>query len=57
LSGSNSRAAFPVPDAALEALFTAVDTQVGATGCNHTLRFTEQWLAEHQQPMPAGWTG
>jgi hypothetical protein len=41
---------FPIPDALLESLFQAVDTQVEDSGCDHTLRFTQAWIAEHKQP-------
>lgn len=40
---------FPLPDALLKALFDAVDAQVEVSGCDHTLRFTESWIAEHEQ--------
>jgi hypothetical protein len=46
----HAKDAFPLSDALLEALFNAVDAQVEASGCDHTLRFTESWIAEHKQP-------
>lgn len=42
--------AFPISDALLESLFQAVDAQVENSGCDHTLRFTLAWVAEHKQP-------
>lgn len=45
-----ARAAFPMPDTLLESLFATVEERVTDSGCDHTLRFTEQWLGEHQQP-------
>ena len=45
--------AFPISDALLESLFEAVDAQVENSGCDHTLRFTRAWIAEHQQPEAA----
>lgn len=42
-----ARKAFPLADEALEQLFAAVETSVEQHGCDHTLRFTQQWLTEH----------
>lgn len=42
--------AFPISDALLESMFEAVDAKVVAVGCDHTLRFTESWIAENKQP-------
>ncbi|MBL8507950.1 DUF2695 domain-containing protein [Chitinimonas sp. JJ19] len=42
--------AFPIADSLLESMFEAVDAKVEAVGCNHTLRFTESWIAENRQP-------
>jgi hypothetical protein len=42
--------AFPISDSLLEVMFEAVDAQVETLGCDHTLRFTEAWIAEHKQP-------
>jgi len=42
--------AFPISDSLLESLFEAVDAQVENSGCDHTLRFTQAWIAEHKQP-------
>jgi hypothetical protein len=44
-----ARAAFPMSDALLESLFNVVDAQVEDSGCDHTLRFTKHWIAEHRQ--------
>ncbi|WP_093552848.1 DUF2695 domain-containing protein [Pseudoduganella namucuonensis] len=40
-----ARSAFPLPSEALEQLFTALDSSLEQSGCDHTLRFTDQWLA------------
>ncbi len=49
-----ARAAFPLPDILLESLFETVEARVEDSGCDHTLRFTEQWIGEHgQAPSPA----
>jgi hypothetical protein len=42
---TSTRAAFPLQSDALEQLFTALDSALEQSGCDHTLRFTEQWLA------------
>jgi hypothetical protein len=42
--------AFPISDALLDSLFEAVDAQVENSGCDHTLRFTQAWIAENKQP-------
>lgn len=48
-----AKSAFPLPCELLESLFARVEAQVDQQGCDHAYRFTEQWLAEHQQPhMP-----
>lgn len=44
-----ARAAFPLSDALLESMFDTVDRCVEDSGCDHTLRFTKQWIAEHRQ--------
>ncbi len=41
---------FPISDALLESLFEAVYAQVENLGCDHTLRFTQEWITEHKQP-------
>ncbi|MEL4181515.1 DUF2695 domain-containing protein [Roseateles sp. PN1] len=45
-----ARAAFPVADSVLESLFDFVESNVDSQGCNHSLRFTTQWVSEHKQP-------
>ncbi len=42
--------AFPISDVLLGSLFEAVDAQVENSGCDHTLRFAQAWIAEHMQP-------
>lgn len=42
--------AFPISNALLESLFEAVYARVENSGCDHTLRFTQAWIAEHKQP-------
>lgn len=43
-------------DSLLQSLFRAVEARVEGEGCDHTLRATEQWIAEHQQPETVlGW--
>lgn len=41
--------AFPLPSELLASLFARVEAQVDQQGCDHTYRFTDQWLTEHQQ--------
>jgi hypothetical protein len=41
-----ARAAFPLSDESMEQLFSAVDQELTANGCDHTLRFTESWLKQ-----------
>ncbi len=45
-----ARSAFPADDPLLQSLFEFVESKVDGHGCNHTLRFTERWIADHQQP-------
>ena len=40
-----ARAAFPIPDGDLAALFDAIDAGIASTGCDHSLRFTREWLS------------
>lgn len=40
-----ARAAFPIPDHELAALFEAVDSRLSTTACDHSLRLTREWLA------------
>jgi hypothetical protein len=43
-----ARAAFPLADDALEDLFAHVSAAVDRSGCDHTLRATEAWLAKQK---------
>jgi hypothetical protein len=43
-----ARAAFPLLDTELEALFDYVEDRVATEGCDHTRRYTWAWLAERQ---------
>ena len=45
-----ARSAFPLPNTSLQSMFSAVETQVEEIGCDHSHRFTRQWLAENQHP-------
>jgi len=48
-----ARAAFPLSSEELEELFDGVDSAIEQNGCDHTLRYTEQWLAAHvSDPLP-----
>lgn len=44
---ADARATFPLSDPLLESLFESVERSVDEHGCDHTLRFTEQWLLDH----------
>jgi hypothetical protein len=43
-----ARAALPLPDAQLQSLFDYLDRALGEAECDHTLRFTREWLAAHE---------
>lgn len=45
-----TRASFPMPDALMEAFFESVENSVSESGCDHSLRLTEQWITANQQP-------
>lgn len=45
-----SRSAFPLSNEHLESLFSSVDERLHLHGCDHSLRLTEQWIAENEQP-------
>lgn len=45
-----AQAAFPISSELLQAMFEAVEAQVDESGCDHTLRFSRQWIAEQHQP-------
>jgi hypothetical protein len=44
-----ARSAFPASDALLQSLFAFVERLVEEQGCDHSLRFTKQWITDHQQ--------
>jgi|GEM_PF-4047403 len=46
---AQARAAFPLADDALAALFAAVEEAVDAEGCSDTRAFSEAWLAGRPQ--------
>jgi hypothetical protein len=46
-----AREAFPIADSLLESLFNAVDQRVEEEGCDHSLRFTTEWLVANEQPI------
>jgi len=51
---ASARAAFPLSREMLEQFFDAVDSALEQSGCDHTLRFTEQWLSDNvpdREPM------
>ena len=45
-----AQAAFPIASAFLQSLFEHVEARVGSEGCDHTYRFTNEWLFDHQLP-------
>lgn len=45
-----ARSAFPLSNELLESLFSSVEECVEANGCDHSLRFTEQWIEASKQP-------
>jgi hypothetical protein len=44
-----ARATFPLPDDLMQSLFDSVATSVAEHGCDHTRRFTDEWLLGHSQ--------
>jgi hypothetical protein len=40
-----ARAAFPLPDHDLAALFEAIDSGLSVSACDHSLRLARAWLA------------
>jgi hypothetical protein len=42
-----SRAALPLPDDQMKALFEYLDVELPKLGCDDTRRITEQWLRDH----------
>jgi hypothetical protein len=47
---STARAALPLPDERMKALFDVLDTELSIRGCDHTLRLTRGWLAAEGLP-------
>ena len=43
-----ARASFPMSGDLLQSLLNVVEASVADQGCDHTRRFTEQWLLGHQ---------
>ncbi len=48
-----ARAAFPLQDAELHAMFEDVETRLRSEGCDHTRRFTKAWLEERDADTAA----
>lgn len=46
-----AREAFPIAEPSLKSLFDTVDERVEKEGCDHSLRFTTEWLAANEQPI------
>ena len=44
-----AQAAFPLTDELMESFFQALAGAVGEHGCDHTRRFTDQWLLGHPE--------
>jgi len=44
-----ARGAFPLSDDLLQSLFETVAGAVAEHGCDHTRRYTEQWLLSHPE--------
>ena len=49
---ARARAAFPLPDEELGSLFDSVDARLSTENCDHSLRFTKAWLAQHSCAAP-----
>lgn len=45
-SRAAARAALPLPDDQMQALFDMLDQQLPREGCDHTLRLTRQWIVQ-----------
>lgn len=45
-----ARASFPMSDALMEAFFESVESSVSESGCDHSLRFSDEWIRANQQP-------
>jgi hypothetical protein len=50
---ATARAALPLPDDHLQALFDALDREVPARGCDHTRRLTREFLERDGLPVDA----
>ena len=46
-----ARSAFPLSEVQLNSMFNTVEAQVEEGGCDHSHRFTKQWLSENQEPV------
>lgn len=44
-----ARFAFPLTETELHSMFSAVESQVERNGCDHSQRFTMQWLSENER--------
>lgn len=44
----NARSAFPLPNDLLDSMFKTVEKLVEENGCDHSHRFTTQWLSENR---------
>jgi hypothetical protein len=42
-----AKAGFPLPDESLQSLFAHVERAVDRDGCDHTVRATDDWIAQH----------
>ena len=45
-----ARSAFPASDELLQSPFASVDALVAEQRCDHSLRFTKQWITANRQP-------
>ena len=50
---AKSRAALPLPDDQLQAMFDALDKELPTEGCNHTRRLTRRFLEQRGLPTEA----
>ena len=44
-----AQAAFPLSNELLESLFSFLDEKIDSEGCDHSYRFTDEWLSENKQ--------
>ncbi|HKY22538.1 MAG TPA: DUF2695 domain-containing protein [Vicinamibacterales bacterium] len=42
--------AFPASNDVLQSLFESVEAEVETQGCDHSLRFTREWITSNNQP-------